>query len=216
MGLRQRYREINDRIEKSAEKAGRNPAEITLIAVSKTFSVDKIRELYDFGHKFFGESRLQEALPKIEVLSDDIHWHFVGDFQSNKAKKIAQSFTLIHSLATESALNKLAQLDHKTRVLLEINIAEEPQKAGILPGGLDRFLQSALECKQVQIEGLMTIGPATSDPEESRQWFRKLRTLAEPHPNLVQLSMGMSQDFEQAIQEGSTFVRVGTALFGER
>lgn len=216
MGLRKRYDEILARIESSARKVGRNPDDITLVAVSKTFSAEKIFELYEFGHKNFGESRLQEALPKIQALPSDIKWHFVGEFQSNKAKKIAQTFTLIHSLATESALMKLNQLTEPVAVLLEINIAEEAQKAGLLPGALDRFLQSALECKQVQIEGLMTIGPATKDPEESRLWFRKLRELAEPHPNLVQLSMGMSQDFEQAVQEGSTLVRVGTALFGER
>lgn len=214
--LRDRYIDIRQRIGRAAEAVGRDPASVTLIAVSKTVSVERIRELYDLGHRDFGESRWQEAMPKIQALPADIAWHFIGTLQSNKARRIAESFSFIHTVASLSQVQKLDFPDNRCLHLLEVNIAAEAQKAGILPGALDSFRKSVLECSQVKVRGLMTIGPAVDDLEVSRCCFRKLRELRDEFGIGDLLSMGMSQDFEVAIQEGSTHVRVGTALFGDR
>lgn len=189
---------------------------VTLIAVSKGVGVDQIREAYEAGHRDFGESRLQEALPKIEALPKDIQWHFIGRLQSNKAKRVASAFRIIHSLDSESQLRELGKSHFAVDGLIEVNIGEEPQKTGILPGSLDSFAKSVLECSHVRLRGLMTVGPAHPNAEEMRPYFRQLRKLAESLGPHAWLSMGMSGDFEVAIQEGATHVRVGSAIFGPR
>lgn len=214
MDLRARYQEIQDRSALAAESVGRDPASVCLIAVSKTVPIEAIQRLYDLGHRDFGESRLNEALPKIEALPDDIRWHFIGNLQSNKARKIGERFAVVHTLASEQSLRELAKCQAPVPTFVEVNIASEPQKAGIFPDTLDKLVENVIDCPQVQLLGLMTIGPANDEPEESRQWFRKLAELQAGR--WESLSMGMSHDFEVAIQEGSTHIRVGTALFGER
>lgn len=208
-------RHIPDRIERTCELSNRNPQNVTLIAVSKLQPLDAILDLYDQGQRHFGESRLQEAIPKIEQAPTDIVWHFIGNLQSNKAKKIAEHFSVIHTLSKNDQLREIAKSGHTIEGLIEVNIANEAQKGGILPVGLDVFLDTVLQCEAVQFRGLMTIGPALDDEQAMRPYFRELRE-ANDRVGGKWLSMGMSNDFEVAIQEGATHVRVGTALFGAR
>lgn len=194
---------------------GRNPDEITLIAVSKTVPAELIREAYELGIRDFGESRLQETILKLPHLPNDIRWHFIGKLQSNKAKQIARHFDVIHSLASRSALTELEKVDQIICAFIEINIANEIEKSGIFPNSLDEFVSEVIECSQVHFCGLMTIGPNLIDKEQMRGYFRDLRFLNQKVGG-KSLSMGMSGDFEVAIQEGATHVRIGSALFGAR
>ncbi|HVL40415.1 MAG TPA: YggS family pyridoxal phosphate-dependent enzyme [Fimbriimonadaceae bacterium] len=214
--MKQRLAELRARIERAAETAGRDPAAITLVAVSKTVAPERIRQAYDLGLRHFGESRLQEAVPKIEALPPDIVWHFVGKLQSNKARKAAQLFQVLHTLETESQLRELekGEVQRPVHALVEINIAQEPQKSGVNVENVDDFAQLVLHCQNVQYRGLMTVGPPL-DPEHMRPHFRRLRQLRDRIGG-EWLSMGMSADFEVAIQEGASHIRVGSALFGER
>jgi len=213
--MKHRLEEINLRIEQACASVNRSPHEVTLIAVSKTIPVDDIRLAYDLGIRNFGESRLQEALPKIEALPKDISWHFIGKLQSNKAKKAGEMFSVIHTLESDAQLHQLEKLNNPVDCLIEVNIAEEPQKSGILPKDLAAFHKKATQSPQVHLRGLMTIGPANLIGQDARPFFRTMRKLLDEIGG-GWLSMGMSADFEVAIQEGSTHVRVGTALFGKR
>ncbi len=208
-------RVIRERIERSCEAAGRDPATVILVAVSKTHPAEAIRALYDLGLRDFGESRLQEAQPKVETLPGDITWHFVGHLQSNKARKVGSLFDVIHTLTNEGQLRELAKAGRELDGLIEVNIAEEPQKSGLSPADVDAFRQKLLDYRSVRFRGLMTVGPAVEDPSAMRPYFRALREAGAAF-GTPWLSMGMSHDFEVAIQEGSTHVRVGTALFGAR
>jgi len=206
---------IRSQIDLACAQAHRDPRGVTLIAVSKTFPVDAIREAYDAGHRHFGESRLQEALPKIEALPADIVWHYIGHLQSNKAKRVAQLFHVVHTIDNEGQLKEIAKAERQIDGFIEVNIANEPQKAGICADSLDDFKEVVLHYPQVRLCGLMTVGPIVEDTEQSRSYFRELRTQAE-RLGVEGLSMGMSQDFDVAIQEGATHVRVGSAIFGSR
>ncbi len=194
---------------------GRDPGSVTLIAVSKTYPAEAIRELYELGHRDFGESRLQELIPKWEELPKDIRWHFIGKLQSNKVRRAAEICHSVHTIETTSQLKELYKSEKKVEVFIEVNIAEEQQKSGILQKSLDTFAQDVIRCDQAILSGLMTIGPVVEDPEQSRSYFEKLRHLGEAI-GTKNLSMGMSLDFEVAIQEGATHIRVGTLLFGAR
>jgi len=204
-----------ERIARASESARRDPNDVTLVAVSKTYGVDAIRELYDLGQRDFGESRIQEALPKIDALPDDIRWHMIGKLQTNKAKRAAQSFHAIHTLEKAGQLSEIAKVDRVVEGFIEVNLAEETQKAGLFASSLDDFHQIVLNCHQVHFLGLMTVGPLDASLEETRTLFARLRELNERLGG-TGLSMGMSRDFEVAIQEGATHIRVGSALFGER
>jgi pyridoxal phosphate enzyme (YggS family) len=213
--MKTRLDAIHDRIRRACEVSGRDPASVTLVAVSKTHSTEAIRELYDLGVRDFGESRFQEALPKIENLPNDITWHFVGHLQSNKARKVAEYFDVIHTIESESQLKEIQKAGREIRAFIEVNIAEESNKHGLFSDQLDDLRNKVIHYSHVHLRGLMTIGPALDEPENMRPFFRSLRLLNERIGG-DWLSMGMSGDFEVAIQEGSTHVRVGTALFGER
>ncbi len=213
MTLAARLRAIQDGISLAAESVGREPSDVTLVAVSKTRTADEIRSLYDLGVRDFGESRLQEALPKIAALPNDIRWHFIGVLQSNKARQIAESFSLIHTLASVSALREISRVGGE--VLIEVDLANEAQKSGISPETVDGMVQSVLHYDGVRLRGFMTVGPADVPIERTREIFRELRALNE-RLGLPFLSMGMSADYAEAIQEGATHVRVGTSLFGAR
>jgi pyridoxal phosphate enzyme (YggS family) len=226
MSAIERLAGVRQRILRACDSVGRDPGAVTLVAVSKTKSIEAVFELYDLGQRHFGESRLQEALPKIEALPSDAIWHFIGPLQSNKAKKVAENFHVIHTLYKESQLREIAKAvipgeaapqspDRRPQALIEINIGQEAQKAGIFLQELDEILPIIIECKAVQFRGLMTIGPALEDAEEMRPYFRAVRE-ANERVGGEWLSMGMSHDFEVALQEGATHVRVGSALFGER
>ncbi len=215
MSIARNLAQIQARIAQACESVNRDSADVTLIAVSKTFSTDDIKQAYDAGHRHFGESRLQEAQPKIEALPIDIVWHFIGHLQSNKAKKVAQLFEVVHTLDSESQLTEITKAGRPIEGFIEVNIANEPQKAGISPESLDEFAQTVLSYSQVHLTGLMAIGPTVIDSELSRPFFRQLRNHAH-RLGVQKLSMGMSQDFDVAIQEGATHIRVGSAIFGSR
>ena len=206
---------IQIRIERACEQSDRDPASVTLIAVTKTVSFERIHEAYDLGLRHFGESRLQEALPKIEALPKDIVWHFIGKLQSNKAKRAAEHFPVIHSLDSENQLREIEKAGKPVDGCIQVNIANEPQKTGISAESIDAFKGLVIQSHHVRFRGLMTIGPNLDDPEQMRPYFRRLRELGE-QVGAEWLSMGMSGDFDVAVQEGATHIRVGSALFGER
>ena len=205
-------RQVQDRIRSAAEISGRDPNTVRLIAVSKTHPVDAIRALYDLGHREFGENRLQEAMPKVESLPEDITWHFIGHLQSNKAKRVAEYFSVVHTLSTESQTQALNAQSRDIQGLIEINSAREPQKSGILIENLASFREIVLQCKRIHLRGLMTVGPVVANQEEIRPFFREVAAANRED----WLSMGMSDSLEVGIQEGATHIRIGTSLFGER
>lgn len=219
--IKERLESILERIEKAKQRS--NNKNVKLLAVSKSFEIEKIKEAYEIGQKYFGESKAKEFLQKYEALKDlDIKWDFIGQLQSNKVKYLIDKVNLIHSLYKESVLEEIKKKkDFKVNVLIEVNIAREPTKGGIFEEELKSFTQKVLSVENVRLLGLMCIPPFFEDKEKSRPYFAKLRSLKEELEKefkiaLSELSMGMSNDFEVAIEEGSTIVRVGTAIFGER
>jgi len=214
-GLRERWIEIKDAVERSCATAARDPAGVTVVAVSKTFPLDLLREAYDVGIREFGESRLQEAEPKILAMPDDVTWHFVGKLQSNKAKRAAGLFDIVHTVESERQVAEMDKAGRKVQALIEVNVAREPQKAGVFPEDIDSMVRCLSSCVNVRYRGLMTIGPVVPEPGLSRPVFRALAECGERH-GAEWLSMGMSADFDVAIQEGATHVRIGSALFGGR
>jgi pyridoxal phosphate enzyme (YggS family) len=231
MGISENIAHIHERIAAAAYRAGRDPHTIALMAVTKTFPSERIREAYDAGLRLFGENRVQEFAGKAESLQDlrDAEWHMIGHLQTNKAAKAAELFSAVDSvdsLRLAQKLNSAAQeLGKKLSVLIEINVGGESAKSGVAPGSkeLDELLQGAAQLEHLEFRGLMTVPPFTDDPQQARPYFQKLRQLRDqinvrklPKINVNVLSMGMSHDFEVAIEEGSTCVRLGTAIFGER
>jgi pyridoxal phosphate enzyme, YggS family len=216
---------ILDRIAAAATRAGRDPAEVQLVAVSKTFPADDVRAVWEAGQTTFGESRVQEAEAKISQLPGALKWHLIGHLQRNKVRRALPLFDLIQSVDTvelAQAIDRIAaELGLFPRVLLEVNVAGEASKFGFAPATLEREIESLLALPRVQVEGLMTIAPYAEDPEAARPHFRALRELRDRLATrcgipLGVLSMGMSGDFEVAVEEGATIVRVGTAIFGGR
>jgi len=222
---------VRERIAAAARRAGRRPEVIALMAVSKTFPPEVIREAYNAGQRLFGENRVQEFADKAGALRElaGVEWHMIGHLQSNKAAKAAELFSAVDSvdsLRLAEKLNATAQkFNKRLPVLIEINVGGEAAKSGTAPDSpeLEQLLAAAPSLEALQIRGLMTIPPFTEDPQQSRRYFRSLRELRDqiaarrlPGISLDVLSMGMSHDFEVAIEEGSTCVRVGTAIFGER
>lgn len=231
MSVAQNVESVRERIAASVRRAGRGAASISLMAVSKTFPAQAIREAYASGIRLFGESRVQEFAEKSEALRDlqGAHWHMIGHLQTNKAAKAAELFAGIDSVDSLGLAGKLnheaAKLQKKLKVLIEINIGGESVKSGVAPSSaeLEKILNAAPKLEHVEFRGLMTVPPFSEDPEQTRPYFRKLRELRDeiasrgmPQIGMEVLSMGMSHDFEIAIEEGSTCVRVGTAIFGQR
>lgn len=206
---------MRDEIARAADRAARDPATVHLIAVTKTVSVETIREAYDLGIRDFGESRWQEAEPKIGALPTDCRWHFIGKLQSNKARRVAQAVGAIHTLESSGQLHEIAKGEHVVDGFIEVNAAREPQKSGVLPETLDEFVQDVLNCPKIRLRGLMTIGPQNASFEEKQNLFRFLAA-ERRRLGLEWLSMGMSDDFGLAVQEGTTHVRVGSRIFGHR
>jgi pyridoxal phosphate enzyme (YggS family) len=217
--------EVGQRISAACRRAVRDPADVELIAVSKTFPADAVREAAAAGQHVFGESRLQEAEPKIALLPGSLHWHFIGRVQRNKVRRILPLFEVIHavdSFALASYMNGIAaELGLFPKILLQVNVAGEASKGGFEPAVLRRELASMLDLDRLEIMGLMCIPPAGPDAESARPWFVALRGLrdvlaGESGVPLSSLSMGMSGDYEVAIEEGASHVRVGSAIFGRR
>jgi pyridoxal phosphate enzyme (YggS family) len=231
MSIAQNVAEVRQRIAAAAHRAGRNPEEVTLMAVSKTFPAERIREAYDAGLRIFGENRVQEFTGKAAALRDlrQAEWHMIGHLQSNKAASAAEVFAAIDSVDSLKLAEKLnasaEKLGKKLGVLIEINVGGEAAKSGLSPDSdeLKELLTAAPKFEQLEFRGLMTIPPFAEDAQEARPYFRKLHALRDqiaarhlPAVLMEVLSMGMSHDFDVAIEEGSTCVRVGTAIFGQR
>ena len=225
MDLAVNFSAIQQRIAAACARAGRDPASVTLVAVSKGQPPEVIRAAADAGQTLFGENKIQEAKVKISLCPDRLQWHFIGHLQSNKCRDAVRLFSMIESvdsLALAEEINKWAGQSAKTMpVLLEVNVAGEATKFGFTPERLLAELERINALPKIEIHGLMTIAPWSPEPERARAVFRRLRELNESCGKilgapLTQLSMGMSGDFEVAIEEGATLVRVGTALFGER
>ncbi len=218
---------IRESVERCCVRSGRSVSSIKLVAVSKTHTVDSIREAYQAGQRCFGESRLQEALQKIPALPGDIEWHFIGPLQSNKVKPVIRQFSLIHSvdsLELARTIDRRAGQMGKTQdVLLEINIGQESSKHGFDLNDLPDVLKAILALSHLHVRGVMTIPPYSDEPETGRIYYRALRIESRSAWNAfgldlthLDLSMGMSHDYEIAIEEGATMIRIGTSIFGSR
>ena len=219
MSIEQNIQDVKQRIAGACERAGRSPDEVTLIAVTKTVDVPAIEAAFDAGIRNFGENRVQEAVPKIEQLEslrDRLTWHMIGHLQTNKAKTAADIFDIIHSIDSVRLAETLSERSQKKLpVLIEVNVSTEATKSGLLLPEVAEVVKQVGRLPNLEIEGLMTIAPWESDAEEVRPVFRQLRQLRDAL-GLKHLSMGMTDDFEVAIEEGATLVRVGRAIFGER
>lgn len=216
---------IHARMKAACERAGRCVSEVELVAVSKTFPADSVREAFEAGERVFGESRLQEALPKMELLPNCIHWHFIGGLQRNKVRKVLAGFEFIHavdSLKLARYINDVAaEMSLFPKVFLQVNVGGEKTKGGFEMDECRMVFEELLALDRLEIFGLMCIPPATDDEEAARPWFMALRSLRDELQSvhgvpLPKLSMGMSNDFEVAIEEGATHVRVGSSIFGKR
>ena len=223
-GVRENLLRVTERIEKATRRAGRSPGEIKLVAVSKTVDAGRIREAIEAGVSILGENYVQEAQKKIEEIGKPVPWHFIGHLQSNKAKVAVRLFDAVHcvdSLPLAEDLNRRAQqADRKMPVMIEVNLSGETTKFGTEEEKVMTLAQAILKLDHLSLDGLMTMPPYFDDPGMSRPYFVQLRALKERLVAggipLKDLSMGMSNDFEVAIEEGATYVRVGTAIFGER
>jgi len=214
---------VRQSIARSAERAGRDPSEVVLVAVTKTFPVERIREALAVGLRILGENRVQEALPKIQEIGPaNVDWHLIGHLQTNKVKFIEGRFRMVQSL---DGVGLAEALDHRLQspldVLVEVNVAGEPQKTGVLPVDLAALAGAVNEAQHLRLRGLMTVAPMVPDPEAVRPVFRQLRSLRDDTSQqlgiaLPILSMGMTDDYAIAIEEGATMLRLGRALFGPR
>ena len=226
--IRERFEIVRDRIQAAAERTGRSTNQITLIAISKTHAASAVREALAAGVTDLGENRVQEAEIKInEVGRDAARWHLVGHLQTNKARRAIELFDVIHSIDSVALVERLERLcleidRQELQVLVQVDLAGEQNKSGVDSASLTTLLESLKRCERVRLIGLMTLPPFFEDPECTRPFFKALRDLRDDlhlqghFRGAGELSMGMSHDFEVAIEEGATMVRVGTAIFGER
>lgn len=226
--IRARLDRVHERIARAASRRGRDPAQVRLVAVSKTFDAECIRAAAAAGQRDFGENKLQEALTKMDRTSDlNLTWHLIGHLQSNKARRAGSRFDVIHSVDTASLVMKLddaaAAAGRTVQLLIQVDLAGEPTKHGARVEDIRPILSASANCRAVRIAGLMLLPPSVDEPERARPYFERLRELRDSlvasggsASGLRELSMGMSHDFEVAVEEGATLVRVGTAIFGER
>ena len=225
--LKDQLQEVEKRIQAACDRAGRKREEVTLIAVSKTKPVETLQEAYDLGVRIFGENKVQELTAKYEALPKDIHWHMIGHLQTNKVKYIIDKAELIHSVDSlklaETIEKEAAKHDLIADILVEVYVAEEESKFGMKMEEVIPFVEKVSAFPHVRVRGLMTIAPFVEDPEENRSIFADLHKLyidikKKNHDNdtVSVLSMGMTNDYEVAIEEGATMVRVGTGIFGAR
>ena len=226
--LRARLADVRERLTRAADRAGRDPAGIRLVAISKTFDADYVRAAADCGQIDFGENKVQEALPKMDQTADlPIHWHLVGHLQSNKAKRAGLRFDVVHSVDSAGVVGRLnegaGEAHRSIELLVQVDLAGEATKFGAREDELASVFDAAQLCQSARVVGLMALPPAADDPEQARPYFRALREVRDrllareiDAAMLGQLSMGMSHDFEVAVEEGATLIRVGTAIFGRR
>lgn len=229
MGIAEAFKAVQERINNSAVKAGRNSDNIKLVAVTKTIELQRIIEAVNTGVLILGENRVQEAQKKVtsdklRVRSNKIQWHLIGHLQKNKAKYSVQLFDLIHTIDSivlaKEVNNQAEKIEKKQRALVQVKFSVEETKQGISEENLMELLEKINDMKNIKLEGLMTMPPFFEDPEKTRPYFSRLRQIADKASKqgfpVNELSMGMSNDFEIAIEEGATMVRIGTAIFGER
>ena len=225
--LKEQLQEVENKIQAACDRAGRDRSEVTLIAVSKTKPVEVLQEAYDLGVRIFGENKVQEIVDKYEALPNDIHWHMIGHLQRNKIKYIVDKVDMIHSVDSvrlaEAIEKEAAKKNCTVRILLEVNVAEEESKFGLHVDEVVQTLEKISCFSHIKVCGLMTIAPFVENPEENRPIFAKLKKLSvditdKNIDNTIMsiLSMGMTNDYEVAIEEGATMVRVGTGIFGTR
>ncbi len=222
--LEQNLKIIHERLARAAHKRGASLRDITLVAVTKTVREEQIMQAFTLGVRHFGENRVQEALPKIAALPYQLNWHFIGHLQTNKVKQVVEHFSLIQSLDRFKLAGALQQEGEKqertVNVLLQVNIGAEESKHGFAVEEAEDALRAVADYSRLRVQGLMAIAPYLHNPEELRPYFRRLRQIYEtvniPGVEMRYLSMGMTNDFEVAVEEGSNMVRLGTALFGER
>ena len=219
------YQRVRTRVAAACDRAGRDPNDIRLVAVSKTFPAARVRELIDCGHALFGENRVQEALAKISEVGSGATWHLVGHLQRNKVSQIVGVFELIHGVDSAALARvidrKSAVAGLRQAILVQLNLSGESSKFGTTEAELGAILDEIGVLPAVELRGLMTIPPPAASPEDSRRWFRRLRELRDREQQRMSrarpdLSMGMTDDFEVAIEEGATLIRVGRAIFGDR
>ena len=225
--LKENLAQVEKNIQRACDRAGRDRQEVTLIAVSKTKPVEMLQEIYDEGIRVFGENKVQELLDKYEVLPEDIKWQMIGHLQRNKVKYIIDKVNLIHSVDSIRLAESIDKEAEKkgviVNILIEVNVAKEDTKFGLMPEEVDDFIEQIKKLEHICVKGLMTIAPFVSDPEENRPIFARLRELSVDigkknvdNINMSVLSMGMTNDYQVAIEEGATMVRVGTGIFGAR
>ena len=225
--LKENLESVEEKIQEACKKSGRNREDVTLIAVSKTKPVETLQEAYDLGVRVFGENKVQELTEKYDSLPKDIHWHMIGHLQRNKVKYIIDKVDLIHSVDSirlAETIDKEAQKhDLIANILVEVNVAKEESKFGLMPEEVDGFIDEIAKLTHIQVKGLMTIAPFVENPEKNRTVFADLRKLSVDiakknvdNVNVSILSMGMTNDYEVAVEEGATMVRVGTGIFGAR
>lgn len=214
---------VGERIVQAAERAGRDPSDVKLIAVSKGFEVARVVEAVQAGQLDFGENRVQELLAKQEEAPQNLHWHFVGRLQSNKVRRLLPVVHAIHSVDRVGLARQINQrATDRVKVLLEVNVTGDPRKAGVAPSGVEGLIEQVLQMPNLDPIGLMTMAEHSDDPQTSRDAFQRLAQLRDQvakafsYPRIRHLSMGMSQDYEVAVEEGATMVRVGQAIFGRR
>ena len=225
--IRDHLNEVRENIQKACEKAGRSPQEVTLIAVSKTKPLFMLEEAYEAGARDFGENKVQEILKKHPKMPEDARFHMIGHLQRNKVKQVLPHAVLIHSVDSYRLAEQISQeagkLGITAKILLEVNVAKEESKCGMMPEDVEEMAGQIAALPHLQIEGLMTIAPFVDDPEKNRPVFRKLYQLSVDikkknidNVNMGVLSMGMTGDYQVAVEEGSTMIRVGTGIFGAR
>lgn len=225
--LKDNLKQVEDNIAKACARAGRDRSEVTLIAVSKTKPVEMLQEIYDEGVRTFGENKVQEICEKYEQLPSDIEWHMIGHLQRNKVKQVIDKAALIHSVDSYRLAQEISVQAQKKNIcmpiLVEVNIAQEESKFGISADDTVQLVEEIAALPNLEINGLMTIAPFVTDPEENRTYFRQIKQLSVDIKNknidnvsMDVLSMGMTGDYEVAIEEGATMVRVGTGIFGAR
>lgn len=225
--IRERLVRVREQIARAAERAGRQAEDINLIAVSKTFDSATVQQAVDAGARDLGENRVQEAIAKVAVVKGDLRWHLIGHLQSNKARQAVESFDVIHTLDSSQLAERVdriaGDIGRRPAVLIQVDLAHEPTKSGADERELPAIVEALDSARNLEFRGLMTLPPFFDSPEQARPYFRRLREILDglnrgrgAEQKLTELSMGMSHDFEVAIEEGATMVRVGTAIFGSR
>ena len=225
--IRERLVRVREQIARAAERAGRSAEDITLISVSKTFDSATVQQAVHAGARDLGENRVQEAITKVTMVKGNVRWHLIGHLQSNKARQAVEAFNVIHTIDSSQLAERLdrvaGELARRPEVLVQVDLAHEPTKSGADESELPAIIEALDSARHLEFRGLMTLPPFFDSPEQTRPYFRRLHEILDglnrgraPEQRLTQLSMGMSHDFEAAIEEGATMVRVGTAIFGAR